>query len=211
MAERDLDARVAWQRHLGDEPAAMRWYESVIARHREPHRHYHDVRHVRWVVRHVLALAADHDVDDLGAIVVAAFFHDVVYDPVADDNEAASARLAAVALAEMGWPADRVAAVVHMVEGTADHAHEGATLAAAVLYAADLAVLAADPAGYGDYVRNVRREYRHVSDADWSTGRGAVLRGFLARPAIYAPQLGLERWEQRARANLTAEVATLPS
>lgn len=209
MADSDLDARVAWQQHLGHGSGADRWYESVVARYHEAHRRYHDMRHVRWVVRHVLALAADHPVVDLGAIVAAAFFHDVVYDPTAHDNEVVSARLAGEALRELSWPADRIDAVARMVEGTAQHDHTGVDLDAAVLFAADLAVLAAEPAGYGDYVRNVRAEYRHVDAERWTTGRSEVLRRFLARSAIYAPSLSLDTWERRARANLTAELATL--
>lgn len=209
MADSDLDARVAWQQHLGHGPVADRWYESVVARYSEAHRRYHDMRHVRWVIRHVLALAADHVVVDLGAIIAAAFFHDVVYDPTAHDNEAVSARLAGDALRELGWPADRIATVAAMIEGTAQHDHTEVDVDTAVLFAADLAVLAAEPAGYGDYVRNVRHEYGHVDAEQWTAGRSDVLRRFLARSAIYAPWLSLDAWERRARANLAAELATL--
>lgn len=216
MSTGDLEFRVAWERHVGTGEAADRWLESVVTRHREAHRHYHDVRHVRWVVRHVIELAdglADtHGValHDPGAVVAAAFFHDVIYDPTASDNEAASAALAAAALGELGWSASRVSSVVAMIEGTAHHRVDPAITAdTAVLYAADLGVLAADPAGYSDYVRNVRREYDHVDADDWRTGRASVLRSFLERESIYAPVLGLHTWERRARANLTAELGAL--
>lgn len=216
MSDSDLDARVAWQRHLGRGSAANRWYESVLDRYREPHRHYHDVRHVRWVVRHVGDLARERALDDVDAVIAAAFFHDVIYDPRAADNESASARLAASALDEIGWTTDRIVHVTRLVEGTAHHRSAETPLDAAdppldqaVLDAADLAVLAADPGGYSDYVRNVRREYVHVADADWVAGRGAVLTEFLGRSAIYSPRLGLDAWERRARANLTAEIELL--
>ena len=96
-----------------------------------------------------------------------------------------------------------------MIEATAHHDVTDVDVDRAVLFAADLAVLAASPGSYSDYARNVRREYAHVGDRDWVTGRGAVLRSFLARPAIYAPCLALDDWEQRARGNLTAELETL--
>ncbi len=214
MTSGDLELRVAWERHVGTGGSANRWYESVVARHREAHRHYHDLRHVRWVVRHVSELAAGHPVDDVGAVVVAAFFHDVIYDPTASGNEAASASLAGGALRELAWDPERIDRVVAMIGGTAHHRFDDTTpidspIDTAVLYAADLGVLAADPAGYSDYVRNVRREYHHVTDADWASGRSAVLQTFLGRSAIYSPVLGLDVWEQRARANLAAELGTL--
>ena len=211
MTTGDLELRIAWEQHVGTDDAAKGWYESVVARHREPHRHYHDVRHVRWVVRQARALADGRDdLHDLGSVIAAAFFHDAIYDPTASDNEAASAVLATRALSELGWPDERVARVGAMIEGTAEHRVDPTiTVDTAVRYAADLGVLAADPAGYSDYVRNVRREYHHVSDADWASGRSAVLRSFLDRDVIYAPELGLDEWELRARANLVAELGAL--
>lgn len=208
MSDSELEVRVAWQRHLGQSRVANTWLESVIGRYREPHRHYHDVRHLRWVVRHVERLADDHPADDLGAVIAAAFFHDVIYDPTAPDNEAASSRLAATALEQLEWEPERVTNVAAMIEGTAHHNLAEAAIGVdhCLLYAADLAVLAAEPAGYSDYVRNVRREYHHVSDVDWVSGRTSVLQGFLSRPAIYAARLALGSWEQRARGNLTSEI-----
>ena len=74
-------------------------------------------------------------------------------------------------------------------------------------------VLRGKPAGgfahFASMVRAVRREYAHVTDDDWRTGRAAVLRGFADRPRIYADGLGLDDWEHRARANIAAELAML--
>jgi predicted metal-dependent HD superfamily phosphohydrolase len=165
---------------------------------------------VRWVVRHVRELAEGRALADLGAATAAAFFHDVIYDATAAGNEAASATLASRALGELGWADDRIELVGALILGTIDHRWGDTTrIEADVLFAADLGVLAADPAGYSAYVRNVRREYAHVSDADWAVGRSAVLDSFLAREAIYAPRLELTEWELRARGNLTAELDSL--
>jgi predicted metal-dependent HD superfamily phosphohydrolase len=210
MTDSELELRIAWERHVGRAAPASRWYQSVVRRYREPQRRYHDVRHLRWVVRHVVELASDRRLDDLGATTVAAFFHDAIYDPAAADNEAARARFAVDALRELDWPAARTDRVATMILGTSDHRlSETSTTDDAVLFAADLGVLAAAPAGYSDYVRNVRREYGHVSEIAWVTGRSAVLRSFLRRDAIYAPELGLHDWEARARGNLTAELDAL--
>jgi len=202
-----LELRIAWERHLGPGPKSLAWLDSVTSRYRERHRHYHDTRHLRWVVRHVEELG--HGADELDAVMAAAFFHDVIYDPASAGNEASSGALAASALRELGWAPDRVATVEAMVVATAHHDLAVASNDETVLFAADLAVLAAEPAGYSDYVRNVRREYHHVGDADWAAGRTAVLRGLLDREHIYAPRLDLDAWERRARGNLVSELDTL--
>lgn len=215
----ELELRVAWDQHVApDAPTAPsdEWFDAVLAHHREPHRRYHGVRHLRWVVRHAIDLAERPEVNgrvaDVGAVVAAAFFHDAVYDTTRTDNEAVSAQLARRALEELGWRPDRAASVVGLVGATAGHATtataDGA-LDTAVLLAADLAVLASDPASYAEYVVGVRAEYAHVSDAAWRKGRALVLRGFSERPAIFDPALGLDAWERRARANLAAELASL--
>jgi predicted metal-dependent HD superfamily phosphohydrolase len=212
MSSDEHELRTAWSRCVDDSHDARVLFDSLIGRHREAHRHYHGVRHVTWVVRHVEELAAAEPVSDIAAVVVAAFFHDAVYDPQAADNEAASARLADRELSVLGWDEARRRHVVEMVEATATHDVSSTSAIdgdVAVLLDADLAVLGSDPASYQAYVAGVRSEYAHVSADDWRTGRTQVLRSFLDRAALFATPTGRARWEARARANLAAEVASL--
>jgi len=207
----ELELRVAWQRHLGTSAAAAEWFDTVLGAYRAEGRHYHGVRHVAWVVRHVVAIADDHPVGDLDATVAAAFFHDAIYEPARHDNESESAAMAERAVREIGWPDGASGHVAAMVMATADHDVAGADRDTAVLLAADLAVLAAEPARYAEYATAVRREYAHVGEGAWRDGRSAVLRSLLARPHLFAPELDLGEWERRARANLTSELASLTS
>ena len=212
MAESELALRVAWQRHVTADTALL---DRVIARHRERHRRYHTITHVDWVVRHVevLAAARDDGTDppiDLDAVVAAAVYHDAVYEPRAPmhANERGSARLARRDLASIGWADARCDRVATMIEGTAPHT-DPPDLDTAILFDADLSVLGADPVRYSDYARNVRTEYSFVTDEDWAVGRAEVLRSFLDRASIFSTTTGIERWEEAARANVTAELATL--
>ena len=210
MVGGDLELRVAWQRHIGQSDAAADVFARVVARHRGEGRHYHDVGHVRWVVRHVCELGASVDVDDLDAVVAAAFFHDAVYEFDRTDNEVRSAQLAADTLRDLGWSRERCEHVRTMIVATEHRADATvAEIDTAVLIAADLAVLAAEPGAYTDSVRRIRREYAHLDEAQWRAGRSEVVEGFLGRSSIYPPELALDSWERRARANLTAELAAL--
>lgn len=188
--------------------------ESVLARHREPHRRYHGVRHVAWVLRTADALLAAVAVPDAQAVRAAALFHDAVYDPLRTDNEAVSAALARRTLIdELGWDGPRADEVARLVLATAGHLLPDDAVevdpAAAVLLDADLGILGASPRGYQGYVDGVRGEYAHVDEPGWRAGRAAVLRSFLDRDRIYAtPMMRAER-EARARANLVAELAAL--
>jgi predicted metal-dependent HD superfamily phosphohydrolase len=195
----------AWRRHISTDPTLL---ARLAGRHRERHRRYHTMAHVESVVGTVIELGAVEDVDDLGAVVAGAFYHDAVYEPASPANERASARLARRDLATLGWAEDRIAHVARMIETTKDH------LAPpdqnhAILFDADLMILGAEPAEYASYVDAVRAEYRHVDDDAWRVGRSDVLEAFVAREAIYATSTGRDRWERAARANLTAELASL--
>lgn len=207
MSEHELELQVAWQRHVSPQRSLL---DRLLARHREKHRRYHTTNHVAWVIRHVEELARAEPVEHLDEVVAAGFYHDAVYEPAYPANERASARLARRDLTSIGWHDDAVERVGAMIEATEHGAPaEHVTGDAAVLLDADLAILGADPAGYSTYVNGVRAEYRHLTDADWATGRAAVLDGFLQRPTIFRTATGRDRWEARARANLTAELSAL--
>jgi len=208
MAVVEAELRTRWAQVVGTSAAADQVVDELLARHREPHRHYHGLGHVLRVLRSVdeLLAAESRPVADADAVRLAAWFHDAVYDPRRHDNEAVSAELAARTLAELGQPDARVAAVARLVLTTA--AHAPASEDEAVLIDADLAVLGADPATYSTYVRGVRKEYAHIDDAAWRQGRAEVLRSFLDRPQVFHTAT-MRASEARARANLVAELADL--
>ncbi len=145
---------------------------------------------------------------DGDAVRLAAWLHDVVYEPTAGSgtNEAASAVLAQQCAVSFGWVEARAARVSALVLATAGH--EADAPDAAVLLDADLAVLGAEVTVYNAYVAAVRAEYAHVSEEQWRVGRAKVLRSFLERPQIYALEASAER-EIAARRNLAAELANL--
>lgn len=196
--------RSAWAALGGDSVTA----DDLIARHREPHRRYHTVAHVVWVLRAVEDLLETESVTDADAVRVAALFHDAVYDPLSADNERHSAALAARTVTEvLGWPSERAARTSRLVLATM--AHHPADDDQAVLLDADLSILGADAAAYLRYVAAVRAEYAHVDEAAWRAGRSAVLRGFLERERIYTTATMRDRAERQARANLTGELVSL--
>jgi len=185
--------------------------DRLLARHREPHRHYHTATHVAAVLATADDLLAEVEGADGAAVLLALFFHDAVYDPQAAPcaNETASAALAERELAALAVGAGCVDAARAAILATAGHVlPPDAPLTTAVVLDADLAILAAEPARYEAYATGVRSEYAHVDDAAWQTGRAAVLAAFLDRPTIFvtAP---MQPREARARANLSAELARL--
>ena len=144
----------------------------------------------------------------MNEIEVAVWFHGAVYVPGRPDNEEASAALADLALSEGGVEPpvrDRVRSLILATRHTAIPHGSDARLLADL----DLVILGADPYRFGIYDRAIRREFHTLPDAEYRTGRAAVLRSFLARPWIYHTDAFRERYEAQARANIAAALSTL--
>lgn len=169
----------------------------------DPARGYHDLRHLAEVLQRLDELMPDeHPGRD--ALLLAAWFHDAVYDS-AGDNEERSARLAEQQLD--GTP--HAVEVARLVRLTETHRPAEDDLDGQLLCDADLAILAAPPGRYDDYVAGVRAEYADVPDSDFRTGRRAILQELLAKPTLFHTPRARQRWELRARANVQAEIARL--
>jgi predicted metal-dependent HD superfamily phosphohydrolase len=194
----------AWARLAGDSPTSRTEWAAVMGAWSEPHRRYHDLAHLAAVLGIVDQLA--DAAADPAAVRLAAWYHDVAYDPQRSDNEEVSAARARIGL--LGLVDDaRLAEVERLVLLTAGHDPAPDDQDGAVLSDADLAILASDPERYARYVRAVREEYSHIPEELFRAGRAAVLRALDAAPQLYRTAAARERWEARARANLARELA----
>jgi predicted metal-dependent HD superfamily phosphohydrolase len=178
--------------------------DRLVARYTDPARGYHDAQHLAEVLEHADLLLADEPADRT-AVLLAAWFHDAVYDGQGDDER----RSAELVHQELGGqlPAGLVEEAARLVRLTERHDPAPDDIAGAVLCDADLAILAADRRRYDEYVTGVRKDYVHLEDRVFDAGRAAVLADLLARQRLFHAAAGRRRWEERARANLTRELA----
>ena len=186
--------------------------DQLVDAYGSPDRGYHDLRHLAEVLARIdeILAARDGGVDrvDRDAVVLAAWFHDAVYDELGN-LEGRSAALAEHVLASTPAGRRTIAEVARLVRLTADHQPADDDVDGQVLCDADLAILAAEEPRYRSYVDGVRREYAHVADVDFRRGRAAVLRGLASKPTLFQTAYGREHWEPAARANLARELETL--
>lgn len=194
--------------------------EDLLERYEQPHRKYHTSVHLSEMLTALKTLYKRHHTATPRAVLLAAWFHDAVYEANPGDDEAASADLARTALtplASTGSLTNReVTAIAHLIELTASHQladgieeyTSGALTRAdaAFFLDADLAILAADSPRYTRYVAGVRAEYAHYAPDAFTRGRAAILQGFLNRTAIYASDTAHLLWDAPARLNLRTEL-----
>lgn len=202
--------QIYWVRLLGQfgvEPvSAYPTLDRLIQAYSEPHRAYHNLEHLNDVLRVIGKLASLAENPDL--VFLAGWFHDVVYDPLAKDNEEASAQWA---IAELGGLIgdERANVVADLVRATMHDNRTEMNADTAVLLDADLSILGAEPKRYEKYAKAIRQEYSFVLEEDYRIGRTKVLQSFLARERLFQTERMYAVGEELARQNIANEIAVL--
>jgi predicted metal-dependent HD superfamily phosphohydrolase len=198
---RDLTGRYSCSR------ASTAIYDGLVRRYAAPERHYHTLRHIGEVLdlldRYGRAGRA-HD-----TALFAAWFHDVIYDARATDNEERSAAMARRALWKLDVPDDLAEDVARLILATKEHEAVEHGFEGELLLDADLAILGADDERYREYERDIRREYAWASEEEYRAGRARVLTELLARERIYRTGVVAAELEERARRNMRGELDRL--
>ncbi|MFZ2511316.1 MAG: hypothetical protein WAW85_09540 [Gordonia sp. (in: high G+C Gram-positive bacteria)] len=176
--------------------------EELFRRWNEPHRRHHNQQHLDEVLAALQTVRADGLDFAERPVVLAAWFHDAIYQPLRADNEQASADLARELLAD-DPDRDEVARLVVL---TAQHRPEPGDRNGIALSDADFAVLGSSPERYDEYALNVREEFHQVPDDLFRSGRSGLLAEFLERDHIFASAPAHQRWEAQARANIGREL-----
>lgn len=200
-----------WQHTLSgfevDQLAAEKAFNFLVEAYSSSDRYYHTLKHIYHVLKIIDNLQAY--TRNLAAVQLAAWFHDVVYDTKAQNNEEKSAAVACELLSSLGIPLSNITAVTRLIINTKNHQAAADDFDSQVLLDADLAILAANPVQYREYALYIRQEYAWVSEAEYIVGRAHVLERFLQRQRIYFTTLMFEVGEKPARCNLNAEIQSL--
>src|SRR6478752_1352552 len=197
-----VDLLLAWPL-----PGARPLGAQLVASYAHPDRRYHDGRHLAEVLERVHELSA-HGVEfDRMAVLLAAWFHDSVYD-AQPDAEKRSAAWAAEALPTL---VDQtvVDEVVRLVLMTEHHLPTDDDANGCALSDADLAILAAPAERYAEYAASIREEYAEVPGDAFAAGRAMILGDLLAKPHLFHTAYARSAWEGAARANVERELAKL--
>lgn len=187
-------------RHVSVElPAEV--MRDLVQRYAEPHRAYHTAEHISDVLGWFDWAAERTSWRDPVDVYIAILFHDAIYDPLSQDNEARSAALARDTISASPRTQD-------LIRLTASHAQLAPVSVendedAARFLDCDLAILAASPDRFDSYDAGIAHEYRAVpADLFWQ-GRSKFLRGVLSRPRIFFSELFHTELDARARDNLS--------
>ena len=150
----------------------VRQWTVIESAYGAPERAYHNLNHI------LDCLARLDEFANLAAepfcVEMAIWFHDIVYDTHASDNEEQSAEAAWEFLGNS--PAAKT--VSRLILATA-HRTEPTDQDSKLICDIDLSILGSEPQAYRAYAEAVRREYSWVAAADFRAGRRRVIKGFL--------------------------------
>jgi predicted metal-dependent HD superfamily phosphohydrolase len=194
-----------------DPPAAEATYKKILLAYSEAGRFYHTIVHIRQVLDSIDFLIAaggsSLERDGYRALVLAAWFHDVVYDPQKSDNEARSAVWMETELNPLGIPEPILQQASKLILATHSHLAPPGDLLTPNLLDSDLSILGASPERYDAYASAIRQEYAFLPEEAFRSGRRAVLERFLSRPRIFLTQAAHFAWEEIARENMKREIS----
>ncbi len=173
-------------------------YGALYSAYSESQRHYHTVQHIVECLDHF------HDIKthltDALSVELAIWFHDVIYNPQANDNEQQSADYMKQVL-ESVLVAEQMEKIYAWILATQAHAPT-AHLDLAYLLDIDLAILASDPMRFAEYECQIQQEYAWVEPALYVQKRQQVLRHFLETQPLYQTPFFQKCYERLAKQNL---------
>ena len=210
MDEQNFDPTHRWfdlcYRNNIDINIAIAMCEKLVDAYSEPNRHYHSMTHVYSCLNLLDGLPVSGQTKDI--LEFATWFHDYIYDPQSDTNELESAEFASNWLAAQNVPYANE--VEEIIELTADHGNEVLTDdVQQIFYDLDMAILGANSDDYMHYARSIRKEYEHLTDKEYRTGRASFLSAVDKKEAIYKTDAFRDLFELNARENIRSELANL--
>lgn len=190
----------------GDRAAAAPVFERLRAAWGAAGRRYHGVEHLVDCLRELDRAAASAEVADPAELAL--WYHDAVYEPGGQACEERSAALLEADAAALGIAAEAVALAVAAVRATAHATPASSTPVTDLVLDVDLSILGRDALRFMDYEHAIEEEYAPSSTLAFRCARGRFLAAVLARPQIFRTAAFRERYEQRARAQVAALLAS---
>ncbi len=201
MFTMDLSSRWLdfWKR-IGAQGNADAAYKMLTDRYAEPHRFYHTLEHIAHCLDEFAP--ARHLPNHSNEVEMAIWFHDAIYNTHRKDNEEQSAELAAQTAREIGRPNVFAIYVYGLILAT-KHDAIPKSIDAEVLVDVDLSILGQPPAVFGEYERDIRKEYGWVSDEQFRIGRSGLLQQLLDdNPFVYHTGFFRAKYTMQARENI---------
>lgn len=185
------------ERNANPDDADAAW-ETLVQGYTEPHRRYHDIGHLDHCL-HALDLAATV-ARDPDTLELAIWFHDVVYEPGAGDNESRSADVFARVLGPSMAPASVTKTRQLILTTTHRALPDGGD--ERFIADIDLSSLAKPWAQFLEDSDNLRAEEPDKSEEEYCRAKARFFGGLLGRARLFNTVPFQLRYETKGRENI---------
>ncbi|RYY67802.1 MAG: hypothetical protein EOO13_14040 [Chitinophagaceae bacterium] len=189
-----------------DSSAAETYWNEIETAYSSPGRYYHNQKHLRDLFAQLHHIP--YEWNNFSAVILAIAYHDIVYDPLQNDNEEKSAILAKDRLLAIGASPDLTAQCLTHIMSTKNH-ESSINEDSNYFTDADLSILGSAPETYKTYSQQIRQEYSIYPDVIYNAGRVNVLKHFLSMPRIFKTNLFFDKYAAAAHINLQSELTSL--
>lgn len=167
-------------------------------------RFYHNWRHIEKMLLDLPLFNAQ--IENLDALVLSIFYHDSIYRVTKNNNEEKSADLLQEHLCQTNFK--KIAWCKDQIIATKQHKFSDNT-DTNILIDLDLSILGQPLNVYQEYAQNIRKEYGIYPSIMYNPGRKKALKHILNQDSMYKTESFKERYESKARKNLTWEINSL--
>ena len=181
-----------------EHPQVEELYSLLENAYTEPQRHYHTIQHIAECLDLFYQIKAQ--LNDPIAVELAIWFHDVIYDPKAPDNEEQSAILMHKYCGNL-LASDQIQKVYDWIIATKKH-QASIDQGLNTLLDIDLAILGSSTVRFAEYEQQIQQEYAWVEAQVYKIKRAEVLQYFYQMQPIYQTQYFRQRFEDQAKQNL---------
>lgn len=175
-------------------------------RYSEPHRAYHNLAHIESCLDEFDEVMNLFPYPEI--VEYAIWFHDVVYDTKAKDNEGKSIELA-IEIAKKSKLLESDMITVSSLILATTHCLTPKNLMQETIIDVDLSILGKPIEIFRKYNDGIRQEYSWVPETQYVNGRTKILRSFLERKNIYYTRYFRQKYEKQARTNLETTLKQL--
>lgn len=169
-------------------------------------RHYHTLHHLDSLLVQLTDIKGE--IQNWNTILFTLYYHDIVYNSLKSDNEEKSAKLAERRMKQISASIETIELCKNQILATKSHIIS-TNNDTNYFTDADLSVLGQDWEIYSQYYKNVRMEYSIYPNFVYNAGRKKVLNHFLSMKQIFKTEIFYNKFEQKARQNLTNELNSL--
>ena len=179
----------------------MDYYKLVKPHYSEPHRFYHTIDHIDYMLEHGKKLMNREQ-------YLAVLFHDIVYDAKRKDNEEKSTSIMYKML-DAGYDTmkensgEAVDTIANIILDT--KTHKATRPESEIVLDLDLLGMSESYETFRKNSDNIRKEFSHLSNDEWSIGRSYFFRELLKRPQIFVTN-HFSQYESDARRNIEREL-----